>query len=83
MNAPVYPKSLAGTTLYHVVTEEGAYNDETEQDDPDTTTVTAGTVLGISLDGDGDFFFLVEKADGTLESWCAILCKTIEPEATT
>lgn len=83
MNAPVYPKSLVGSTIYHIETEEGEYNDETEEDDDDTVTITAGTVLGISLDDVGDFFFLVEKGDGTMESWCATLCTTIEPEATT
>ena len=79
MNAPVYPKSLVGTTIYYIETEEGEYNSETEEYDEDVT-VTPGTILGISLDNDGDFFFLAEKADGTLESWISSMCSTMEPE---
>lgn len=70
MNAPVYPKSLVGTTIYHLHVDE---------DGEETGLITAGTVLGISLDRDGDFFFLIEKGDGTLESWGAVLCATMEP----
>ena len=83
MNAPIYPKSLVGTTVYSVETEEGEYNDETEEYGPEVVTVSAGEIIGVSLNSEGDFFFLVLENDGSLGSWQANGCTTIEPEATT
>jgi len=83
VNAPIYPKSLVGTTIYYAEIVDGEYNDETEAYDDDTVTVTAGIVMGISLDEAADFHFLAEKGDGTLVSWPATDCSTIAPEAST
>jgi hypothetical protein len=60
-------------------TEEGEYNSKTDEYD-EIVTVTDGTVIGISIDSDGDFFFLVETENGAaLESWNATLCYLEDP----
>lgn len=82
MNAPVYPKSLVGTTIYSIDITEGDYNETTEEYE-EIITYTAGEVIGISLDDEGDFYFLVQQEDGSLSSWSANSCTTVEPEATT
>lgn len=83
MNAPVFPKSLVGTIIYTVETEDGPYNDETDEYGPDVVTVVAAEIIGISLDAEGDFHFLVQHENGDLFSWAANACTTIEPEART
>jgi len=78
MNAPIYPQKLQGKTIYTKDTEEGEYDDETEEYEQ-IEVVTDGVILGISIDSDGDFFFLVECDGGELASWNATLCYLEDP----
>lgn len=78
MNAPIYPQKLQGKTVYTKDTEEGEYDDETEEYEQ-IEVVSDGVILGISIDSDGDFFFLVETDGGELACWNATLCYLEDP----